>query len=216
MDELLCILDCVDVIPERYDLGNCKPEFRPFGYQGFLLIKCGVTFTDIMDVSEWVTKIEAGDVLLAPSFGTWTPGTATTSTIVGGCGEIYTEFAETPITFTTPSTKDDYTDEDWWHAFDQNSNGYTLGYMNCEGRLYLNDAAVTAIKAWTTGDLAFGNPGFNFNVTAKPQWVVGPNGVGRAGIWSTALSIIQSEVHRSVEIAGLATALKETVQTEGE
>ena len=46
-----------------------------------------------------------------------------------------------------------------------------------------------------------------------PQWLVGPNGVGKAGIWSVNLTIVENDVHRSAEIAGVVTALQETEQT---
>ncbi len=208
----LCLIGCVGEVPERYDLGNCEAVLRAYGFQGFVLFKCGLTFTDILDSDEWVTKIAAGDIILAPSFGTWTPGAATTSTLTDGCGNTQTEFSETPITFTTYSTKDDYTDEDWWYAFKKNAKGYTLGYINCDGRIYLNSATIASIRAWTTGALAITNPGFNFNVVSIPQWLVGPNGVGKAGIWSVNLTIVENDVHRSAEIAGVVTALQETEQ----
>ena len=66
-------------------------------------------------------------------------------------------------------------------------------------------------RNWTSGDLASGNPGFNFSLTQTPVWGVGPNGVGKAGIWSTAMSLITSKVLRSVEIPGLVEVLKAAV-----
>lgn len=208
----LCLLDCVGEIPERYDLGNCDAILRAYGFKGFVLFECGISFTDIRDGDEWAIKVAAGSIILAPSFGTWTPGAATTSTLTDGCGNIQTEFSETPVTFTTYSTKDDYTDEDWWFAFKKNYKGYTLGYINCEGRIYLNAATLALDRATPSGVLAVSDPGFNFSVVSIPQWLVGPNGVGKAGIWSVNLTIVENDVHRSMEIAGLAAAL-ETPQT---
>lgn len=213
MDELLCILDCVDEIPARYDQGLCAPVFRKHGFSGWVAFKCGLAFTDFFDTAEWETKIEAQDIIVSPSFGTFTPGATTTSTIQGGCGEVYPEFSVTAWTYTTPSTKADYTDEDFWYLFNRNANGYTLGYINCDGMLYLNDTTASLVKAWTTGDLAITNPGFSISITNRPQFIAGPNGIGKAGIWSMAGEFTDSDVHRGVEVPGLATVLKSTVVT---
>lgn len=205
-----CLINCTGDIPARYDIDNCAPVFRKFGYNGFVAFKCGLEFTDMLDTTEWETKITAGDIILSPSFGTFTLGETSTTTIPGGCGEEYPEFSETPWTFTTPSTSDDYTDEDFWYFFSRYANGYTMGYLNCDGRLYLDDASITIIKAAqvAVSTAAVTGPGLTISLTNKPSWKEGPNGVGKAGIWSVAGKFIHDETFRSVEIPGLTASLQ--------
>lgn len=160
----------------------------------------------MLDPTEWGTKVTAGDIIVGPLFGSFVPGDTTAATIADGCGTLYTEYAETPWTFSTPSTADDYTDEDWWDSFNKNAMGYTFGYLNCEGRLYLNDDAVTTIKAAQAvpGEAAVTNPGLQMSLTSLPTFKKGPNGDGKAGIWEVSGKFIHASVFRSVEIPGLS------------
>jgi hypothetical protein len=202
-----CIVGCAEDIPVRYDNAGCAPVIRAFGYNRFVLFKCGVSFTDILDTDEWADKITSGDVIVSPSFGTFTPGTPNVSTIPGGCGETYPEYMETPWNFSTPSTDAGYDDEDWWFAVSEGYNGYTMGYINCDGRLFLNDTVAAAWRAWTTGALAATDPGFKISLTQLPIFGVGPNGVGKAGIWTVAGNFIHTKNIRSIEIPGLVAVL---------
>ncbi len=206
-----CLVDCVDDIPLKYDNAGCAPVLRKYGYNYFVLFKCGTTFTDIFDATEWETKIASGAVVVSPSFGTFQPGQSNTSTIADGCGNLYPEFTTTPWTFTTPSTEADYEDEDWWFAFSDSYKGYTMGYLNCDGRFYLNNETVAAIKAWTTGDLAAIDPGVEISLTSFPQFIQGPNGVGKAGIWSVQGEFIHDKMFRSVELAGVYAVITAAV-----
>lgn len=206
-----CLFDCVDEIPKRYDEGNCKPIFRKSGYNRFLSFKCGIAFDDILDPNEWETKIENGDIIVSPAFGDFVLGETTPSTIQGGCGELYVEFSTTAWTFTTPSTSEDYSDEDWWYLFNKSANGYTLGYVNCEGRLYLDDESIKSIKSVETGAVPISSPGFQMSLTNMPKFGEGPNGKGKAGIWTVSGEFIHDESFRSVEIPGFVNAINGAV-----
>jgi hypothetical protein len=210
MTELFCQVDCADEIPQRYDSGECAPIFRKFGSSLFVAFKCGLSFINLKDTAEWATKIAAGDIIVSPSFGNFAVGEGTTATVQGGCGETYPEYTETPFTFTTPSTSEDYSDEDWWYSFKKSAAGYTIAYLNCEGVIYPNDNTVAAYKAATTGAVPVSNPGFGMSLDSTPQFILGPNGIGKAGIWSVKGKISGSEVHRGIEIPGLYTILKAT------
>lgn len=206
-----CIIGCTDDIPLKYDNAGCAPVVRKHGFNYFVLIKCDTTFTDIMDADEWASKIASGDIVVSPSFGAFAPGQSTTATIPDGCGNTYPEFMTTPWTFTTYSTEADYEDEDWWYALSNSYKGYLLFFVNCDGRLYMNDAAITAIKAWTTGALALGEVGFDISLTSTPQFIQGANGAGKAGLWTVSGEITHDKMIRSVEIPGVYAALTATV-----
>lgn len=203
----ICKINCTGDLEERYDAGLCAPVFRKYGYNRFVAIKCGTSFTDIKDSTEWDTKLADGDVVVSPDFGKFTLGTPSTSTIPGGCGEEYPEFTETTWEFTTPSTASDYTDEDYWYFFSKYAIGYTMGYLNCEGRLYLNDDAIAVIRESGAGAAAVSDPGLQISLTEKPMFIEGPNGAGKAGLWRAAGKFIHSQMIRSCEIPGLIESL---------
>jgi len=207
--EGICLINCTDALPKRYDEGLCEPIFRKFGYDQFVAFKCGIEFTDIMDVAEWTTKIQAGDIIASPGFGMFELGETTDSTIENGCGKTFAEFSETPWSFSTPSTKEDYSDEDWWYMFQKAARGYTLGYLNCDGRIYLNKEAITAIKAGG-GAVSLKNPGLEMDLTSTPKFTEGPNGKGKAGLWKVEGKFIHKGVFRSAEIPGLKAALADS------
>ena len=54
---------CTPTLTVRYDIGNCNDNKRIAGNPFFLLFKCGISWTDILDTAgagEWETKL--GDV----------------------------------------------------------------------------------------------------------------------------------------------------------
>lgn len=206
----ICTLDCLDennLIPASYDEGKCAPVLRDFGYKTFILIKCGFAFTNILDAAEWDAAIAAGDIIAGPKFGNLAFGDETVDTWTDGCGTQYPTNRTTPITFTTPSTCLDYSDEDWWYFFDKSFTGYTFIAVDCNGRLKMDDTTVTAIKDAQAGGVttvAASNIGFTLSVPTPPKFGEGPNGVGKFGIWTVGLEITSNCILRSVEIPGVS------------
>lgn len=210
--------NCVGSIPKRYDNVECKPALRPYGYSQFGAIKCDAVFTDILDTtpttSEWAQFIADGTVVLGPKSGTFTIGDTTTATIQDGCGNLFPEFSDTTWTFTTPSVEENYADEDWFYFFNEYASNYTLFYLEGCGasdRVYLNNNVISAIRASQgygtvigTGDPVPATlPGFNLSITQKPKWSIGPNGVGKSGIWTMGGTFSSLGVDRSADIPGL-------------
>jgi len=217
-----CDPSCIGEIPEKYDSAGCDVNLRKYGFTVFGAIKCTATFEDILDTtavtSEWAEHIAAGLVVIGPKFGTFTLGDTTTATITDGCGNPIPEYADTSWTYSTPSTSENYEDEDWFYFFDKYARNYTLFYLDgCEGgnRIYLNDSVITEIRASQgygavvgSGDpVAATFPGFNMSITQTPKWSQGPNGIGKAGIWTMAGTFSSVGVVRSAEIPGLRTLL---------
>ncbi len=202
-----CKMNCVDALSKRYDEGLCEPVFRPFGHDQFIAFKCGIEFKDILDVTEWQDKIKNNEIIVSPGFGDFELGETSTTIFTDGCGVDYPEYSETPWTFMTPSTSDDYSDEDFWYTFKKAAAGYTIGYLNCEGMLYLNDEAVIAIKAADGGAINIFDPGLQMSLSNIPKWSEGQNGKGKAGIWKVEGKFIHKEVFRGVEIPGLSKVL---------
>jgi hypothetical protein len=203
---------CIGSIPEKYDAAGCEFLPRKYGYSVFGAIKCTVDFTDIL------TALDAGDIILGPKFGKLEFGDTTTSTLTDGCGNSFAEFGDTQWTFTTPSTADDYSDEDFWYFFNKYASNYTLFYLDgCEGenRIHLNSDVISAIResqgygtvVGTGADVPAVRPGFAMSITSIPKWTVGPNGPGKAGIWTVSGTISNLGVIRSAEIPGLRTLL---------
>lgn len=212
---------CIGSIPQKYDAGGCEFKPRKFGSSTFGAIKCTVDFADILDTSTpstWESAIAAGDIVLGPKFGNFTIGDTTTSVITDGCGNSIPEYGDTAWTFSTPSTAEDYSDEDFWYFFNKYASNYTLFYLDgCEGenRIYLNSDVIQAIRESQGYGTVVGSgaavpavrPGFSMSITSIPKWSVGPNGIGKAGIWTVSGTISNLGVIRSAEIPGLRTLL---------
>ena len=218
-----CDSACIGDIPQKYDDAGCDVKLRKYGYTRFGAIKCTSEFADILNTtpstSDWAQLIASGDVVMGPKFGTFTIGDTTTSTIQDGCGTLLPEFADTGWTFTTPSTAEDYSDEDWYYFFDKYAKNYTLFYMDgCDGgdRIYLNDTVISAIRLSQGFGSTVGSgaavpatfPGFGLSITQTPKWSQGPNGLGKAGIWSMAGTFSTVGVVRSATIPGLRQLLE--------
>jgi hypothetical protein len=206
---------CTDTLGKRYDAAFCKTVLRPFGSDKMIGFHCSVNFIDILDVSqggEWETYLTDGKILLSPFNGNFSIGDSNTTTLEDGCGNKIPDITETPWTFTTPATAEDYSDEDWWHAFHQDFKYWNWGWLTCSGRLALNDMTVTEIKEQlleeTPGAVATPTPGFPFSLDIIPRFE-GINGPGKAGQWRAQGSFRHSHVIRTVEIPGLSTLLAE-------
>lgn len=203
-----CINDCIGVIPARYDDGNCDPVKRAYGYKKWAALKCGIEFADILDPLEWETKISAGDVILSPHFGTLEFGDTTTDILQDGCGMEYDEFSEKTWTYSTFSVKKDYSDEEYWYEFKKNARGYTFIYFNCEDRVYLPDENIKLVRAAASGAaVPMSNVGFKMSITKKPEFVEGPNGKGKSGIWKVEGKFVVDQVERSIEIPGIGALI---------
>lgn len=202
-----------DLLTERYDKGNCKANFRPYGSDKIIGFHCDVNFEDILDTAEegeWATYIEEGKILLSPFFGKFIVNEASSENIEDGCGVKMPDTSTFPWEFTTPSTAIDYSDEDWWRAFHLEFQNYSWGFINCGGRLALNDAAIEAIKAGLAAEpvaaVPMVDPGFAFSLNTIPQFVA-INGPGKTGQWKVTGEFLAQTVIRTVDIPGLKTLL---------
>lgn len=209
--------DCSDVVKKRYDKDRCKIVSRAYGSDKFIAFHCSVDFTNILDTAtggEWETMLTNNKIILSPFFGNFEMGTASSDTFEDGCGNKYPDTTEVPWTFTTPSTADDYSDEDWWYNLHQQFQYYTVGIVTCEGRLQLKDDVIKAIKASLSAvapalpaAVKASAPGFNLSLNTIPQFGE-LNGKGKAGQWKAEGTFLTDAVIRSVDIPGLATLLR--------
>ena len=61
--------DCTAKIPARYDKGICDPVLDKFGSLRAIFKHCDTgSFTDILDVAEWGTKVTAGSIIITPGY----------------------------------------------------------------------------------------------------------------------------------------------------
>lgn len=202
---------CSTDLSKRYDIGLCEPLLRPYGVDRMLAFECGLTFVDILDVDEWETNINAGKILLSPFFGKVEIGDPSTENLEDGLGRKVPDFSQSSWKFTTFSTLEDYTDEDWWYAFHKKFSNYTWAFIQYHGRLILNDTVVAKIKAelakQVIGAVACSDPGLLFSLETIPTFKeVG--GRGKSGQWESNGSFKHNHVLRSVEIPGLTAVLQ--------
>jgi hypothetical protein len=164
--------------------------------------------------------LASGDVVLGPKFGTFTIGDTTTSTNHrrmrnNHCLNLQTQDGHSQL----HQHAEDYSDEDWYYFFDKYAKNYTLFYMDgCDGgdRIYLNDTVISAIRLSQGFGSTVGSgaavpatfPGFGLSITQTPKWSQGPNGLGKAGIWSMAGTFSTVGVVRSATIPGLRQLLE--------
>lgn len=204
---------CSSTISKRYDRNKCKITPRAYGSDKMIGFHCSVNFDDLLDTAasgEWETHLTSGKILLSPFFGSFELGQASSDVYEDGCGNQYPDAAVVPWTFTTPSTADDYSDEDWWYAFHEQFQYYTWGYFSCGGRIALNDAVIKDAKVQlaleTPGAVPAIAPGFKFSMDTIPQFVE-LNGKGKMGQWRATGSFITPNVIRTIDIPGLSTLL---------
>lgn len=205
---------CSERVGARYDAARCSVVLRKFTGYTPIGFHCSVSFTDILDTAalgEWDTLLTAEDILVFPNAGSL-EFAAPSNTPVGtdACGNDIAGTDTYAWTYTNPNVDDAYLDEDFYHALGTNFNSYRYGFVRqCDGedlRLYLNDAAITLIKAGG-GAVPTNNPGHEFGITQKPFWA-GPNGKGEAGQWSMGGNLKTNHVLRSCPIPGLAEILE--------
>ncbi len=197
----------------RYDKAYCEIKTRPHGYDKIIAFSCDLSFDDILDTAEsgeWATAITAKKVLLSPFFGKLTIGEGSTETFEDGCGRKIPDSTTLPWEFTTISATDDYTDEDWWYAFHKAFSKYTWGFFNCDGRLYIDDQTVKAVKTGLAADPIAAVPldaiGFYWSLNTVPQFIE-LNGPGKAGQWKASGEFVANHVLRSIKIPGLSELL---------
>ena len=201
--------DCSSLIPKRYDRNACKITTRRFGSDKIIGFHCSVDFTNILDTAEageWDTYLTDGKIILSPFFGKFALGTPESGELEDGLGKKYRDTTDVPWTFTTSGVAENYSDEDWFYAFDQQFQYYSWGYFNVDGRLALNDKTVSLIKATPAVPVATNKPGFDFSLNTIPTFVE-LNGPGKAGQWQAEGSFSTDTVIRTVAIPGLQTLL---------
>jgi hypothetical protein len=198
--------ECTDDIPQRYDSAECKPVLRNYGNEFFILVKCGLVWTDVLDTAEWETNILAGDVLLSPKFGNFNIGEATTNQLATtGAGVSILDVSEYPFEYITTNTALDRSDEDWFQSLYENFNSYTLIPADINEGLAFNKDILELIRTSQGGGglpVAGTDIGFRLSLTTVPQFVP-VNGSGFAGQWKVNGYFREDAVLRYAEIAGL-------------
>jgi hypothetical protein len=200
---LLCPICDDGSIPVVYT-ENCQVVQRPFGANRFGLIKCGYEFTDITDPAEWEAAITALDVIMSPIGNFALQEIASEIAFTDGCGTEYRDIATAPFIFETNRTAEDYSDEAWYTALDQFGSTYNLFWVNCDAcRIYLPKDQIDLIGV----DPNITSPGFRYSLTSIPQFVAGPQGAGRAGLWRVNGNFRTKTVLNSIELPGVCEIL---------
>lgn len=207
---------CATKLTNRYDKANCPTKLRKYGVDRLIGFRCTLTFEDMLDTTattgEWAVAIADGDIVLSPKDGKLEIGESNSENFETGCGKLIPFGTSSSWTYTTPSTEDDYSDEDWWKAFHEDFYGWRWGWINCDGRLVLDDASITAIKAALAAnpvdEAAVDYPGFDFSLQTIPMFEA-VNGFGKPGQWKATGSFQYDNVIRSVEIPGLIELLND-------
>lgn len=200
---ILCpVCDEGTISPNYTDL--CEVVQRPWGVSRFILIKCGFEFTDITSPAEWEAAITDGDVIISPIGNFALQEASADISFTDGCGNENRDIATVPFIFETNRTAEDYSDETWYTQLDKFRASYNLAYVNCDAcRLYMPEDQITAIGV----DPNIVSPGFRFFLTTIPQFVAGPQGAGRAGLWRVNGSFRTKTVLNSIELPGVCEIL---------
>lgn len=193
----------------RYDKGVCGDVLRSFGIEFALLFRCDLTDFTLMDTTattgDWDVALTANQILKTPR-GSLVFGDSSDE-VAGetGCGDPIIDFSEIPFTFETFQTAADRSDEAWFYNLDQQFDNYSLGWIDCEGFLYIGDIATSAVLDDSATEVDAGI-GYRMSKTRRPQWVAG-NGAGKAGKWVMEGLIRTRAVARGIEVPDLAALL---------
>ena len=162
----------------RYD--DCTTDvFREYGFSHFILDKCSVQHTDLLDATEWGTRISAGNTKVGPN-GTLVFGTPTEETFEkNGDGDLAVGKSRQTVDFYTPQTSDTLTDWVYWRDFFSEYNSWRVQFVDKNGIFYMEQDYATEVLAGAPASITGKTPGFKFSVTQRPRWEPGEVGYGR-------------------------------------
>ena len=216
MSVLSCNENCFgELVPQRYDIANCGDQLRSFGFDSMIFFHCSLlaaflesqgTPFDITDATHWETAVGLGLITRSPC-GSFSLGDSNDE-IAGedGCGNPIVDFSEITWEFETFQTAEDKSDEEYFYNLDKKWSQYSMGWISCDGCIYLNEKVTEDYK--DNGVLTFstGQLGYSAVKTRRPQWVIN-NGKGKAGKWVTSGYYRTSCVPRGIEVIGLVDAI---------
>lgn len=198
------------VIGRRYDIEHCKPQIARRGSDRLLIFDCSVSFANILDPTEWKTKIAAGEIFLSPCGNFTKTGSATQLLFEYLCGGNVTDCVTHTFQFQSPAAAEDYSDELWWCNFNTSISRYTVAPLYCkDDRIVLPKDLVIEIKSAleSGGSVEVNSPGFNISLTEDADFVAGPN--NKNGLWQFTGEIENDTNLISAEIPGLFECLAE-------
>lgn len=207
---------CVTKLENRYDKTTCPTVLRKYGIPSMIAFRCGLEFDDMLDTvastGEWATHITAKNIILFPRDGKLEIGGQTSESFETGCGKQIPFGTNAPWTFTTPSSDPDGLDEDWWYALHNDFYGWKYGWIDCNGKLYVDDTSISLLKAAIeeSDPAVVVQPGFDFMLSEIPMFEQ-VNGPGKPGQWRATGTFQFDRVLRGVEIPGLLELLNATL-----
>lgn len=218
MSYIICA-DCSGAVPKRYDAGECVAITKLHGSKKALFVRCDDTWTDIFTTGaagEWEAKLidATPTIAVSPSYGRFVVSEGSSEVLINlGASLDVLDVTEHTFEFTTVTTAADYdVVEDWYQSFYKNHAAYRLNWFDFdENRIYTDHDTVELFRpggVTATPPLALTTPmGFSFSLSQTPQFIEGPNGFGKSGVWKMAGKFSTSNVLRSIEIPGLKTVL---------
>ena len=216
-------------VPQRYDLAACGDVLRAFGQDSMIFFHCtllshiqlpevpvapetrvglGVPF-DITNLVHWQWAIDNELITRTPS-GSFALGD-TSDEVAGedGCGNLIIDFSEVTWEYETFQTATDKSDEKYFYELDKRWSQYSMGWMSCDGSIYLSEDVTEEYLDNLGSTFTSGRLGFVSTKTKRPQWVIN-NGKGKAGKWLVQGYFRTSSVSRGIEIPNLSTVLAST------
>lgn len=142
---MLCVSNCAPTLPNGVQGANCGDiETREGGISYLIAAKCTVSFdplvNPITDWTSWQAFANNRDIMLSPLLRSGDkPETETTTERVATClPETIT--AETHvINFqSVVADLDNLTDYDFWGKLKDDLSGYNIGWVGCDGLVYVN------------------------------------------------------------------------------
>lgn len=131
-----CPSGCSSSIPAVAQSG-CNIVTRPGGVGRLIFMKCDVSFTDITDLTEWQTKMTAGDVHASPEIKGSKPKGTFTKKKVASCRPEKVVSGSKSIQFTDSNADNtNFTDYAFWNHIMANQETLQFAYMTCDDLLY--------------------------------------------------------------------------------
>jgi hypothetical protein len=202
---LICSTSCGDAPNLLASYYDCEAEkTRQFGASKFILEKCDNVWTDVLDTTEWTTKITAGDVAVSPP-GVLTIGEPTIENItVDGCESTRLGRMIFPVTFETYFVESDLSDWAYWRNLLRNHNFYRMMILDCEEIFRVESNWAVEIAAGSPATVAGEVPGYKFNITSAPHEIEGD---ARKTKWKIEFEIITRDVLGMAYIPGVPALL---------
>jgi hypothetical protein len=133
----ICNSNCVSAIPVAAGGDGCKVTTRSGGVRRLIFAQCDISFTDILDLNEWQTKIAADELHATGEIKGNKPKGSFTKLKTASCLPEQVVSGEKSLQVFDYNADDaTFLDYDFWNGIQADHQAMVFGYTDCNDNLY--------------------------------------------------------------------------------